>query len=93
MFINLVWLAYILQIRTNQDTTQNAFSLDRFLFLIFSWLGGKHSRETKVGGISYLNFQQIFFPLKGSCYIRRAIWFLFLKDNKAFLSFILDNGN
>lgn len=73
MFINLVWLAYILQIRTNQDTTQNAFSLDGFLFLIFPWLGGKQSRETKVGGICYLNFQQIYLPLKGSCYIRKTI--------------------
>lgn len=50
MFINSVWLAYILQIGTNQDTSQNAFSLDVFLFVLNISMAMREAERREKGG-------------------------------------------
>lgn len=54
MFINLVWLAYILQIKTKQETIQNAFSLDTFLFLNISMIVRKAVRRQRRENMSII---------------------------------------
>lgn len=51
MFINWAWLAYILQIRTNQDSTLNAVSLDAVLFLNISVTGREVEKRQREGGM------------------------------------------
>lgn len=47
MFINSVWLEYILQVGTNQDAPQTAFSFDVSLFLNIFMTDGKQKGKTK----------------------------------------------
>lgn len=55
MFINSVWLAYILQVGTNQDTIRTAFSFDVSLFLNIFMIEGKQIGERKEGDyVTYL---------------------------------------
>lgn len=64
MFINSVWLAYIVQIRTNQDPSQNAFSLEAFLFLNISIIGREAEKRHKGRGDMLFKFSADIFTLK-----------------------------
>lgn len=60
VFMNSVWLAHILQVGTNQDTLQTAFSFDVSLFLNILMIEGKQKVETKEGGyVTYIFKKQI----------------------------------
>lgn len=69
MFINWAWLAYILQIRTNQESTSNAVSLDAVLFLNISVRGReaeKRQRERGMAENTLLQLEPFFLALEGS---------------------------
>lgn len=69
MFINWAWLAYILQIRTNQESTENAVSLDAVLFLNISVRGKeaeKRQRERGMAENTPLQLEPFFLALEGS---------------------------
>lgn len=58
--MNSLWLAYILQVGTNQNTPQTAFSFDVSLFLNIFIIEGKQKGETKEGEyVTYIFKKQI----------------------------------
>lgn len=60
-----------------------------YCFLVFLWLGGKQRGETKEEEcvIDIFKKKKILLPSTESYYTRRTLWFLFLKENTASLSF------